>query len=181
MPARRWLGDDIAAVNNYLIALGNFQRQIVSMRNTQHARVTTYVNDARARGVAEWWVIVNVLQPWNAWDQAIADLADITIVLEIKRVQQGGTIGNLANFQPAPAPALPAMPDPSSGSGSTSPGSAPANSPPATIPPAGSSGGSSSTTTPPTDWLEGSVAGIPVKALVIGGGAFLLLVLVAKR
>lgn len=187
MRARR-LGDDYATVNNYLIALNTIVAQIGWMRTAQRARVVAWDQAARAANYEMWKIIEWGLKPWNAWEQTVADLADITIPLEIMRLQRdpSAPIGNLASFQPPPAPALPPIiVTPSSGSGSggsTGPG-APANSPPATFPPATlpPNGEGSSGTPPPTDWLEGNVAGVPVKALVIGGGAFLLLVLLAKR
>lgn len=74
---------------------------------TNRARLNEWETAARAAGVYEGTIISAVLQPWNAWDQGMADLAAIAIPNELKRVQAGGADGNLADFRWTFPPALP--------------------------------------------------------------------------
>lgn len=71
------------------------------------AKLNAWVTDARAAGLYEGTIIIAVLQPWNAWEQAHADLAGIAIPTEMKRVQAGGAPGALDAFKWTFPPALP--------------------------------------------------------------------------
>lgn len=94
----------------YLLALHQIPLAIEGMRRAMRERVVAWEQEAKVAGVPLWKIIVDVLQPWNAWDQAVATLGNVTVINEILRVQAGGAIGDLSNFQPSPPPTLPAIP-----------------------------------------------------------------------
>ncbi|GMV11567.1 MAG: hypothetical protein AMXMBFR55_33010 [Gemmatimonadota bacterium] len=73
----------------------------------ERARLAAWESNARAAGLYEGTVIVSVLQPWNTWDQGMADLAAIVIPNELKRVQAGGPDGDIKAFQWTSPPPLP--------------------------------------------------------------------------
>lgn len=100
---------DQAAVTNYLIALNNLMNMIPVNREAVRRKVAAWEATAQQQGTPVWYIIEATLKPWNAWDQAAANLADVTIPLEIKRIQQGGevTSTDLAPFTPPPPPTLP--------------------------------------------------------------------------
>lgn len=69
------------------------------------AQLAQWEADARIAGVHEANIIA-VLRSWNAWDQATADLSSVVIPIEMQRVQQGGALGSISDFQPTNPPAL---------------------------------------------------------------------------
>lgn len=77
-------------------------------------RIEAWTTEARAAGVHEA-NIISYLTPFNAWDQAMADLSGIVIPLEIKRIQWGGkkptgdTATITAPYRPTPQPPLPSI------------------------------------------------------------------------
>lgn len=73
----------------------------------ERARLDAWLASARAAGVYEGSIIVAVLQPWNVWDQGMADLSSVAIPNELRRVQQGGPDGDIAQFRQTPPPPLP--------------------------------------------------------------------------
>lgn len=73
----------------------------------ERAKLNAWETAARAAGVYEGTIIVAVLQPWNAWDQGMADLSGIAIPNELKRVQAGGADGDLSAFKWTFPPPLP--------------------------------------------------------------------------
>lgn len=76
---------------------------------TERANLAAWETAARAAGVAEANIIA-VLQAWNIWDQATADLSAIAIQKELMRVQAGGPDGIVSQFNPTAPPALPNVP-----------------------------------------------------------------------
>lgn len=89
---------------NQLVAIATRLEEVTLP--TERARLAAWEADARARGVAEANIIA-ILRSWNIWDQATADLATVSIWQELKRVQAGGTDGDLSKFQPTAPPPLP--------------------------------------------------------------------------
>lgn len=72
----------------------------------ERARLAAWEAAARGAGVHEANVIA-VLRSWNTWEDAVATLATVAIPNEMIRVQNGGAIGNVSQFQPTSPPALP--------------------------------------------------------------------------
>lgn len=78
----------------------------------ERAKLAKWEADARAAGVYEGSIIVAVLQPWNVWDQGMADLSSVVIPNEMRRVQAGGADGVVSAFNwtfPPPLPDIGAM------------------------------------------------------------------------
>lgn len=102
---------DRNAETAYYVTLGGYENQGRAALDAFRVAVSAWEESARAAGVTETNVIA-VLQSANLWDQATADLVDIAIPTEIKRVQNGGTpLSSLSGFAPTPPPTLPDIAD----------------------------------------------------------------------
>ncbi len=98
------------AATQYRIDLGNLQSQITGMIARQSTLVGSWVQAAQAAGISTATINIQVYGPQGAWSQAMSDLRDIIIAREIIRLQQGGTPGDINQFRPTAAPALPPIP-----------------------------------------------------------------------
>jgi hypothetical protein len=102
------------ALNDLITRIGQaIGGQVTGMRGQFLQRVNTLVSQARAAGVDDSWIIPNILVDANAYDAALAQLADVTIPQELIRVQHGGTPNDdVSAFLPPPAPVFPPFPAP---------------------------------------------------------------------
>lgn len=96
---------------NYRLALDSLMAAGNQARTAVRQKVAAWETEAQANGVPVATIITTLLQPWNAWDSAVATLVDVTIPTEIIRLQNGGDPGNLAAFQ-VPSFTLPPVPGP---------------------------------------------------------------------
>jgi hypothetical protein len=90
--------------SNYLGQLATTQRVIDYSVPRHRERLAAWEEAVTSRGAVYW----QTLTAWNKWEQDMRTLGGVTIVLEMKRVQNGGAPGNLADFAYRQPPLLPA-------------------------------------------------------------------------